>query len=173
MRIAEISAAGQTACAVHSPWSERRLHRTRPTGRLTRLQVSDRPRGAGRQRSCRGRRASSCASVPGSGCAGRRRGVILRTARRIPSGLVEGSGISGEVGCGRRLGHRDGTAKPTSLRQKPGVCRARTAALPRPQRETPGRYWGAGFRAGISVLLCAGRALSAGQAAGYFAELVE
>jgi len=34
MRNSEISAAGQTACAVRSPWSERPLHRTRPTGRL-------------------------------------------------------------------------------------------------------------------------------------------
>ena len=34
MRIAEISAAGQTACVVRSPSSEERLHKTRPTGRL-------------------------------------------------------------------------------------------------------------------------------------------
>ena len=34
MKTAEISAAGQTACAMRSPWSERRLHRTRPIGRL-------------------------------------------------------------------------------------------------------------------------------------------
>lgn len=35
MRSTETSAAGQTTSAVRSPWSERRLHRTRPTGRLT------------------------------------------------------------------------------------------------------------------------------------------
>jgi len=104
MRTTEISTPGQGVSASRSPWSGRRLHKTRPTGRLTRLQVSDRPRGAGRQRSCRGRRVSSCESVPGSGCAGRRRGVILQAARRIPSGLVEGSGVSGEAGRGRRLG---------------------------------------------------------------------
>ena len=34
MRIAEISAASQTACMVRSPLSERRLHRTRPTSWL-------------------------------------------------------------------------------------------------------------------------------------------
>jgi hypothetical protein len=32
MRITEISAAGRTACPVRSPWSERRLPRTPPTG---------------------------------------------------------------------------------------------------------------------------------------------
>ena len=37
MRIAEISAAGQTACVVRLPSSEERLHKTRPTGRPTRL----------------------------------------------------------------------------------------------------------------------------------------
>ena len=35
IRIGEISAAGQTACAVRSPSSKRCLHETRPTGRLT------------------------------------------------------------------------------------------------------------------------------------------
>jgi hypothetical protein len=41
MRTAEISAAGQTVCVARSSWSERRLHRTRPTGRLTPLHVAD------------------------------------------------------------------------------------------------------------------------------------
>jgi hypothetical protein len=41
MRTAEISAAGQTACVVRSPLSGRRLHRTRPTGRLTPIHVAD------------------------------------------------------------------------------------------------------------------------------------
>ena len=35
MRIAETSAADQTACVVHSPLSETRLRRARPIGRLT------------------------------------------------------------------------------------------------------------------------------------------
>jgi hypothetical protein len=35
MRNAEISTPGQTICTARSAWSERCLHRTRPTGRLT------------------------------------------------------------------------------------------------------------------------------------------
>ena len=35
-RTAEISAAGQSAYQIHPPWSPRRLHKTRPTGRLAR-----------------------------------------------------------------------------------------------------------------------------------------
>ncbi len=42
MRTTEISVAGQTTCVVRSPLSERCLHRTRPTGRLT---ASDRESG--------------------------------------------------------------------------------------------------------------------------------
>jgi hypothetical protein len=41
MRDAEISAAGQTACLVCSPLSERCLHRTRPTGQAHPLELRD------------------------------------------------------------------------------------------------------------------------------------
>jgi len=52
MRIAEISAAGQTVCMVRLPLSRRRLHGTRPTGRLSQAealqaQTSDRSKDKG------------------------------------------------------------------------------------------------------------------------------
>ena len=45
LRIAEISAAGQTTCTVRSPWSDRRLHKTRPTGLVARC-LTDIPEGS-------------------------------------------------------------------------------------------------------------------------------
>lgn len=38
-RTAEISAAGQATCQAHLRWSKQPMHKTRPTGRLTRLRA--------------------------------------------------------------------------------------------------------------------------------------
>jgi hypothetical protein len=67
MRTTEISAAGQTTCPECPPWSERRLHRTRPTGRLA-TSMCPCPaavRGPDGAQEGRGRRA--CGSAPRGG----------------------------------------------------------------------------------------------------------